>query len=53
MTTDPKKNDEVKDEDLELVSGGAGKDDIDQKLEISDLAPVSVSRPSKRRVERP
>ena len=28
MATDPKKNDEIKDEELDMVSGGAG-DDID------------------------
>ena len=29
MTTDPKKNDEIKDEELEQVAGGASGDDAD------------------------
>ena len=31
MTTDPKKNDEVKDEELERVAGGAGDDTVDEQ----------------------
>ena len=31
MSTDPKKNDEIKDEELENVSGGAGKDNVDEQ----------------------
>ena len=33
MTTDLKKNDEIKDEELELVAGGAGGDSIDEQPE--------------------
>ena len=31
MATDPKKNDEVKDEELERVAGGAGDDTVDEQ----------------------
>ena len=31
MSTDPKKNDEVKDEELEGVAGGAGKDQNNER----------------------
>ena len=30
MTTDPKKNDELRDQELQNVSGGAGKDKVDE-----------------------
>ncbi|MCH8149643.1 MAG: hypothetical protein IH987_16930 [Planctomycetes bacterium] len=30
MTTDPKKNDEIKDEELQNVSGGVGEDKTDE-----------------------
>ncbi|MCH7993429.1 MAG: hypothetical protein IIB57_03185 [Planctomycetes bacterium] len=31
MATDPKKNDEIKDEELEAVSGGTGGDNVDEQ----------------------
>lgn len=31
MTTDPKKNDEIMDEELERVAGGAGSDKTDEQ----------------------
>lgn len=31
MPTDPKKNDEVKDEELERMAGGAGGDSVDER----------------------
>ena len=40
MSTDPKKNDEIKDEQLEMVSGGA-KDEIDEQPDGDEGIPLS------------
>ena len=41
MTTDPKKNDEVKDEELDEVSGGTGKGDVDEEPDSDGGVPLS------------
>jgi hypothetical protein len=46
MSTDPKKNDEIKDEELEMVSGGAGDNSHDEQPD-GDPALPSSSTPGK------
>ncbi|MCH8241273.1 MAG: hypothetical protein IH897_01530 [Planctomycetes bacterium] len=41
MATDPKKNDEVKDEELERVAGGAGDDTVDEQPDPGGGTPAS------------
>ena len=55
MTTDPKKNDELKDMDLEGVAGGAGGGDVQDHEETDDSSTTTPSgdpgQPS-RKIER-
>ena len=44
MTTDLKKNDEIKDEELECVAGGTGKDGIDEQPDGGTLPPPPPPR---------
>ena len=47
MTTDPKKNDEVKDEELERVAGGAGDNVDDEQPDPGDGSSPISTKPGK------
>lgn len=40
MSTDPKKNDEIRDEELECVAGGVGGDYVDEQPDGGDVRPI-------------
>ena len=47
MSTDPKKNVDLKDEELERVAGGAGGDSADERPDPDGGVPTTETKPGK------
>ena len=55
MSTDPKKQDEIKDEDLENVSGGAASNSVESEADVGSDQPIGadvLARPKQGGIER-